>query len=582
MRSRSHLALACVAVLLAAADTYVVVLALPDIMVGVGLDVDELQRATPVISGFLLGYVAMLPLIGRLSDLFGRTPVLVAAVLLFALGSLLTAASYDLGIVVAGRFLQGVGGGGLVPATLALVADLWPPERRGLPLGVVGAVQELGSVIGPLYGAVILLVADWRMIFWINLGCGLLLAQGFGHTTRRAPGHQPRDVPGILLGLLALTALTLTLTAPGPLVTDVTLGLAFLPFAGESRLATPIGIATLVLSGLFLARQATAQRPLVNLRRLPAVVTAADFPGALLLGLVLGGVVLAFAVADPETEVLSPAGPWLLGAAGLCAVTFIWRQRSATHPIVPRDTLAAPAAWGALVVSFFTGAALIAALVDVPIFARATRYPDSQFGAALVLLRFLIALPVGALVGGWLTRRCPPAVLTAAGMAMSTAAFVAMAMWRQDALDGAWSNVALVVGGFGFGLAIAPVNAALLAATRAETHGIASALLIVARMVGMLVGLSALTAVGLRRFFAAQARIPSPEKLCPDNPAQCPAYTDALREAALVQLHTIFAGAACCAAAAGVLALLTLRRTGFSRRTPHRVSATPPPVAPPS
>ncbi|MEQ7126158.1 MFS transporter [Actinopolymorpha sp. B11F2] len=582
MGSRSHLALGCVAVLLAAADTYVVVLALPDIMVGVGLDVDELQRATPVISGFLLGYVAMLPLIGRLSDLFGRTPVLVAAVLLFALGSLLTAASYDLGIVVTGRFLQGVGGGGLVPATLALVADLWPPERRGLPLGVVGAVQELGSVIGPLYGAVILLVADWRMIFWINLGCGLFLALGFRRTTTTAPARPPRDLPGILLGLLALTALTLTLTAPGRLVTDVTLGLAFLPFAGESRLATPIGIATLVLSGLFLARQATADRPLLSLRRLPAVVVAADFPGALLLGLALGGVVLAFAVADPATEVLSPAGPWLLGAAALCVMAFTWRQRRATNPIVPRDTLAAPAAWGALVVSFFTGAALIAALVDVPIFARATRYPDSQFGAALVLLRFLAALPVGALVGGWLTRRLPPALLTAAGMAMSAGAFVAMATWRQDALDSAWSDVALVVGGLGFGLAIAPVNAALLAATRAETHGVASALLVVARMVGMLVGLSALTAVGLRRFFAEQARIPSPEALCPDTPAQCPAYADALREAALVQLHTIFAGAACCAAVAGVVAILTLRRTGLRRGAPHHSPAKPWPAAPAS
>jgi MFS family permease len=582
MRSRSHLALACVAVLLAAADTYVVVLALPDIMVGVGLDVDELQRATPVISGFLLGYVAMLPLIGRLSDLFGRTPVLVAAVLLFALGSLLTAASYDLGIVVAGRFLQGVGGGGLVPATLALVADLWPPERRGLPLGVVGAVQELGSVVGPLYGAVILLVADWRTIFWINLGCGLLLALGFRRTTGRAPTRRVRDVPGVVLALLTVAAFTLTLTAPGRLVTDVTLGLAFIPFTGDSRLVTPMGVATFVLVGLLVARQVTAARPLLDVRRLPAMVAAADFPGALLLGLALGGVVLTFAVADPATEVVSPAGPWLLGTAVLCAVAFAWRQRRATNPVVPRDAVSAPAAWGALVVSFFTGAALIAALVDIPIFARATRFPDSQFGAALVLLRFLVALPIGALAGGWLTRRIPAAVLTAAGMAMSAGAFVAMAGWPQDALASAWSEVALVVGGFGFGLAIAPVNAALLSATRAETHGVASALLVVSRMVGMLVGLSALTAVGLRRFFAEQARITAPEQLCPDNPAQCPAYADALRDAALVQLHTIFVGAACCAAVAGLVAILTLRTSGTRAGRSNRSSAAPQPAAPAS
>ena len=100
----------------------------------------------------------MLPLIGRIADLRGRVPVLVGSLVVFALGSLVTAAAYDLPSMVAGRFLQGVGGGGLVPATLALVADLYPPQRRGVPLGVVGAVQELGSVLGPLYGAVVLAV----------------------------------------------------------------------------------------------------------------------------------------------------------------------------------------------------------------------------------------------------------------------------------------------------------------------------------------------------------------------------------------------------------------------------------------
>jgi MFS transporter, DHA2 family, triacylglyceride efflux pump len=76
--------------------------------------------------------------------------------------------------------------------------------------------------------------------------------------------------------------------------------------------------------------------------------------------------------------------------------------------------------------------------------------------------------------------------------------------------------------------------------------------------VGMLVGLSALTAIGLHRFFAQLRRTPTPEELCPDNPTQCPAYVDALRDAAVGQLHTIFAGAAICAAIAGVIAVVTL------------------------
>ena len=160
MSTRALLPLAAVAVAFAAADTYVVVLALPDMMAGVGLAVDELQRAAPIVSGFLLGYVAVLPLIGRIADLRGRLPVLVGSLVVFALGSLVTAAAYDLPSMVTGRFLQGVGAGGLVPATLALVADLYPPQRRGVPLGVVGAVQEVGSVLGPLYGALVLAVFD--------------------------------------------------------------------------------------------------------------------------------------------------------------------------------------------------------------------------------------------------------------------------------------------------------------------------------------------------------------------------------------------------------------------------------------
>jgi MFS family permease len=185
---RLLLALAAVAVAFAAADTYVVVLALPDMMGSAGIPIDQLQRAAPIVSGFLLGYVAMLPLIGRIADLRGRVPVLVAALLVFAVGSLLTSLAYDMPTMVTGRFLQGVGGGGLVPATLALVADLYPAERRGVPLGVVSAVQELGSVLGPLFGALVLAVADWRVIFLVNLAVGLVLAAAIRSLGEPTPG----------------------------------------------------------------------------------------------------------------------------------------------------------------------------------------------------------------------------------------------------------------------------------------------------------------------------------------------------------------------------------------------------------
>src|SRR5215211_1469802 len=230
--------LATLAVLVTAADTYVVVLALPDILTGVGVGLDQLQRATPIIGGFLLGYTATLPLLGRLADLRGRVPVLVGCLLLFALGSLLTATAAGLGPAVAGRGLQGIGAGGLVPATLALVADRWPPERRALPLGVVGAVQEAGAVLGPLAGAAVLAVSDWRAVFWINLLLGLVLAAGVVLTGGRRP-----DPLGLALLAVTGAAVGLQLAEPAALAEDVTLGLAWVPLVQGVPASTPLVLA---------------------------------------------------------------------------------------------------------------------------------------------------------------------------------------------------------------------------------------------------------------------------------------------------------------------------------------------------
>ena len=132
----------------------------------------------------------------------------------------------------------------------------------------------------------------------------------------------------------------------------------------------------------------------------------ADLLGAALLALALAGIILAFATADPEVSVFSPAGPWLLTGSLLAAAARSGgTPRRAAEPLVPHGALAQRPAWGALLVSFFVGAALIAALVDIPIFARVTVYPTSQLDAALVLVRLLVALPVGALAGGYLVRR---------------------------------------------------------------------------------------------------------------------------------------------------------------------------------
>jgi MFS family permease len=555
---RLLLGLAAVAVGFAAADTYVVVLALPDMMTGAGLAVDELQRAAPIVSGFLLGYVAMLPLIGRIADLRGRVPVLVGSLMVFALGSLVTAASYDLTSMVLGRFLQGVGGGGLVPATLALVADMYPPARRGVPLGVVGAVQELGSVLGPLYGALVLAVADWKAIFWINLAVGLVLAAALSSASRPTRRRERPDLASVVLLGVALGLLTLVLLEPDVLARGVTTGLAFLPVVGGSRWLTPTALALYATVAALGVRSLTAPRPLLAVRGWVDVGRRADLLGATLVAAALGGIILAFATADPEVQVFSPAGPWLLLASAVAVGLFWWHTRRVEEPLVPHHAFATTPAWGALLVSFFVGAALIAALVDIPLFARVTVHPDSQLMAALVLLRLLVALPVGALAGGYLVRLLPTGVTTAAGMLLAAVAFVWMSTWGLTSLESPVATVPLVMAGLGFGLALAPVNASLLAATADAVHGVASALLVVARMVGMLVGISALTTIGLRRYYSVQVDLPTPTEVC-GGATRCAEYTTLLKEAGLAQLQTVFVGAAACAVVAGALALATFR-----------------------
>ncbi|MCW2770776.1 MAG: transporter [Aeromicrobium sp.] len=561
--SKVLLGLAAVAISFAAADTYVVVLALPKMMSSVELDLNELQRAAPIVSGFLLGYVAVLPLIGRISDLRGRVPVLLGSLAIFAVGSIVTAAAFNLETIVAGRLIQGIGGGGLIPPTLALVADLWPPHKRGLPLGVVGAVQELGSVLGPLYGAAVLAFGDWRTIFWLNCAIGLVLASAMlplRNAARQKVTGNRADWIGGVLGALALAGLALVMAAPTRLVQDVEIGRAYLPVTGGSRWLTPLALTTFGLSALFVVRVLTARHPLLAWRTWPALARETDVWGGLLLTLGLGAVILTFASADPESGTASPDAPWLVPIAVVAFVGFAVRQRRAPRPLVPRGALADRAAWGSLVVSFFIGSALIAALVDIPFFARLTVDRDSQLDAALVLVRFLVALPVGALLGGWLLRRVPANVLTCVAMLMSAAAFWHMSTWGPTSLDNQVETLSLVLGGLGFGLAIAPVNSVLLEHTADAVHGITSALLIVARMIGMLLGISALTTIGLRAFYRASERIPPASTLCGGTGNDlCQAYKDALRDAGITQLHAVFVGAAGAAVIAAVLGLVLLR-----------------------
>ena len=520
----------------AAADTYVAVVALQPMMRSVGLDETEIQKAAPIVSGFLLGYVAMLPLIGRIADVRGRIPVLRWGLFLFSFGSIVTAIAYSLAWLIAGRFLQGVGGGALVPATLALVADLYPTDKRSVPLGIVSAVQEAGSVLGPMLGAAILAFSSWRGIFWVNMLAGLALWVGL--TLVAARTRRRIDWTGLVLAALLAVGVYLVLHPPMSIKQDINWGEIYVPHGSSPRWTTDVGLTTIGLAILLLAWCLLGRSAAVDLRDWAKATREVDLLGAAILGLSLGGIVIAFASADPQIQVVGHTGWLWLGGSAVAAALFIVRCRVAQAPLIPRGALRAIPAWGGLVVSLLVGVTLVSALVTVPAFAQ-TDASDSPTRAAFVLVRLLVALPFGAYLGGVLTHRTSPRIVGALGLLCATLGLWLMSNWQHNALDHASATIALVVAGFGFGLALAPVNTAVLGATAPDVHGLASALTVVARMIGMLVGVSFLTVLALHSLYAD---IPSVQQVC-HSQTICDAYAHQLAASAVTPMRSMFRGA---------------------------------------
>jgi len=196
----------------------------------------------------------------------------------------------------------------------------------------------------------------------------------------------------------------------------------------------------------------------------------------------------------------------------------------------------------------------VAIVVDIPFLARLT-VTGSQTTAALLLVRFLVALPVGALTGGWLLNRRGPAAVATSGLVLAGIGLTLMSGWGSGSLQSWWSTTpVLALAGFGLGLAIAPVNAAALAEAPDDAHGVVSSLVVLARMTGMVAGLALLTAVGLHRYYAAVAALPDQTR------------SGALAAAGVVQVQTVLLGGAMAAFAAALIALaLSAPRAGTIR-----------------
>ena len=267
-------------VFIAADDQTVVVTVLPRIMLDLEVPFTQLDRASWTITGYLLGYVCAMPFIGRLSDILGRRSLYLWFMALFMAGSAVVALTPTLEWLIAARVFQAMAAGALVPISIAIVSDLFPAEKRGLPLGLVGASAEAGGVIGPLWGGIITRYLDWQWVFWINIPLGFVVLVGTLMLLTPSPVYRAKiDFVGGILVAAAIATLTLGLSRID--AADV-LMVVYLAASGAAI-------------ALFVVWQRSTPEPLLP----PAMFRSRIFGGANVTHLLIGGALIIGMVTIP-------------------------------------------------------------------------------------------------------------------------------------------------------------------------------------------------------------------------------------------------------------------------------------------
>jgi EmrB/QacA subfamily drug resistance transporter len=186
-------------------DNLVVNVALPSIHRDLGASIQTLEWT---VNAYVLAYAVLLLTGAALGDRFGRKRMFMIGILVFTAGSAAAALSPSIDFLIAARALQGVGAAIVTPLTLTLLAEAFPPEQRGLALGVWSAISGIGVAAGPLVGGALTQAASWHLIFWVNVPIGLALVPLAGARLTESYGAVKRlDLPGLALASTGLFGL---------------------------------------------------------------------------------------------------------------------------------------------------------------------------------------------------------------------------------------------------------------------------------------------------------------------------------------------------------------------------------------
>jgi EmrB/QacA subfamily drug resistance transporter len=196
------LAIVSIGLFMVVLDNLVVNVALPSIHRDLGASIQALEWT---VNAYVLAYAVLLLTGAALGDRFGRRRMFIAGIVLFTLSSAASAVAPSIDLLIAARALQGIGAAIVTPLTLTLLADAFPPERRGVALGVWSGISGIAVALGPLVGGAVIQLSSWHWIFWINVPIGIALVPLAARRLAESHGASQRlDLRGLALASAGL------------------------------------------------------------------------------------------------------------------------------------------------------------------------------------------------------------------------------------------------------------------------------------------------------------------------------------------------------------------------------------------